>query len=583
MSHSNSRESILAAILSKENFWPAEPRTLQDTGLPASSIESLICKRLAVVGLASGRQMSKHVCIPFHLMEELYQSLRERQIIVHKGSAPLNDYTYSLTDKGRQRAQSDYLACAYAGPAPVPLMDYVVSAEAQTIRHESPKRRQLEQAFTDISVNREIFETLGPAINSGTGLFLYGAPGNGKTTIAKHVIRCFGQHIWVPNSIVDDGQIIKLFDPSLHEVVEEQDDELLANATFDSRWLRIKRPTVIVGGELTLDSLEIRHDPKTNVSEAPLQMKSNCGCFLIDDFGRQRIEPTELLNRWIVPLENRIDYLTLSTGKKIQVPFEQLIVFSTNLDPSDLVDEAFLRRIPYKILVRDPERAEFHELFKYNAEIFNCEYRPEVVESLLAKHYFTAGRELRRCHPRDLLKQVRNYCVYNDIRVEMREEYFDYVVNSYFADNVMKERTGKRPADTPDPTSTSPTAGPTESPTPAESVSPAPLSLEPSNRAPQVAPSASPASLTTAAVQQTGNRTMVCNPRDIADAPIPSLAAATLSANHTQAPSLAERTLAVPRGQIQASSAMAPPNTTGAGERPLVHTQRDAHLIDPRR
>ncbi len=580
MSNSSSRDSILAAILSKENFWPAEPRSLQDTGLPTSAIESLVCKRLAVVGMSSGRQLAKHICLPFQLMEELYQSLRERQIIVHKGSAPLNDYTYALTEKGRQHAQSDYLACAYAGPAPVPLVDYVVSAEAQTIRHESPKRRQLEEAFTEISVNREIFETLGPAINSGTGLFLYGAPGNGKTTIAKHVIRCFGQHIWIPNSIIDDGQIVKLFDPSLHEVVDEADDELLANATFDSRWLRIKRPTVIVGGELTLDSLEIRHDPKTNVSEAPLQMKSNCGCFLIDDFGRQRIEPTELLNRWIVPLENRIDYLTLSTGKKIQVPFEQLIVFSTNLDPSDLVDEAFLRRIPYKILVRDPERAEFHELFKYNAEIFKCEYRPEVVESLLAKHYFTAGRELRRCHPRDLLKQVRNYCVYNDIRIEMREEYFDYVVNSYFADNVMMERPGKRGAtdailnDQPQPSvPLCPQAA-------TDSAQEPPADPELSVPCP---PSAPPAPTKPLAGNEVAARTMVCDPREIAEAPIPPNASTEPPTDRSFSPTLPQRTLAAGLAQLHTTSFSQASEPTGDGKHPLVQTQRDAHLIDPRR
>ncbi len=438
-SQRTSRESVLAAILSKENFWPAEPQVLRDTGLSSSFVESLIGKRLSVVGLSTGRQLAKHICLPFHLLEATFQSLRERQIIVHKGSAPLNDYTYALTENGRDRARIDLNTCSYVGPAPVPLVDYVVSAEAQTIRAESPKRKQLESAFKDISVNRDIFETLGPAVNSGAGLFLYGEPGNGKTTLAKRVIRCFGQQVWIPHALIDDGQIIKLFDPSLHEQAEEDENSLVSRSTFDSRWVRVRRPTVVVGGELTLDSLEIRHDATSNVSEAPLQLKSNCGCFLIDDFGRQRVEPTELLNRWIVPLENRIDYLTLSTGKKIQVPFEQLIVFSTNLDPSDLVDEAFLRRIPYKIFVRDPERKEFHALFRFYAKSYGCEYRPEVVDRLLAKHYLTAGRPMRRCHPRDLLSQVRNYCVYNDIRLEMRDEYFDHVVRSYFADVVMSE------------------------------------------------------------------------------------------------------------------------------------------------
>jgi predicted ATPase with chaperone activity len=189
---------------------------------------------------------------------------------------------------------------------------------------------------------------------------------------------------------------------------------------------------------LTLDSLEIRHDPRSNVSEAPLQLKSNCGCLLIDDFGRQRIEPADLLNRWIIPLENRHDFLTLSTGKKFQVPFEQLIIFSTNLEPSDLVDEAFLRRIPYKIEIDDPDAAEFHELFRLYAKTFDCEYRPEVVDYLLKTHYQNSGRPLRRCHPRDLLNQVRDYCAYNDLQMEMRPNYFDRVIKSYFTVVVAK-------------------------------------------------------------------------------------------------------------------------------------------------
>ena len=189
---------------------------------------------------------------------------------------------------------------------------------------------------------------------------------------------------------------------------------------------------MVVGGELTLDSLEIRHDPHSNVSEAPLQLKSNCGCLLIDDFGRQRIEPAALLNRWIVPLESRHDFLTLPTGKKIKVPFEQLIIFSTNLEPSDLVDEAFLRRIPYKIEIGDPNEEEFHRLFELYARTFQCRYRAEVIDYLVSHHYRPHGRQMRRCHPRDLLTQIRNYCSYNDLPITMEPEHFDRVVRSYF-------------------------------------------------------------------------------------------------------------------------------------------------------
>jgi len=423
---------FLSSILSDENFHPAEPRSIEDTGLSITFVEALVCKYLLVVGSASGRGIAKQICLPFGALEGVYQSLRSRQILVHTGSAPLSDYNYTLTEQGRERAQSFSEACAYVGPAPVPLIDYVLSVEAQTIRAESPQRDQLQKAFEGISVDQNMFESLGPAINSGAGMFLYGAPGNGKSTLAKRITMCFGQQIWVPHAVIEDGQIIKVYDAAYHEPVEEKEHSLLKAAEFDRRWVRIRRPTVVVGGEMTMDTLEIRHDPRSNVSEAPLQMKSNCGCLLVDDFGRQRIEPAELLNRWIVPLENRHDFLTLSTGKKIQVPFEQLIIFSTNLEPADLVDEAFLRRIPYKIEIGNPSEEEYHALFRIYSKQFECEYNEQVVNYLLDTHYRAAKRPLRRCHPRDLLGQIRNYCAYNGLPLEMRPDHFDRVVKSYF-------------------------------------------------------------------------------------------------------------------------------------------------------
>lgn len=423
---------LLATIMADESFRPSEPATLQEAGLPVSLVESLVIKRLAVVGMSSGRQLANDLCLPFAALEKMYQHLRSRQMIVHSGSAPLNDYNYALTETGVDRAAAARQACSYVGPAPVTLMDYVLSAEAQTIRAEAPKRTQLRHAFRDISINEALFESLGPAINSGAGLFLYGEPGNGKSTIAQRITQCFGHEIWVPHAIFEDGQIIKFFDAAYHQQAQDDSDSLIHEAAFDKRWVKIRRPTVVVGGELTMDSLEIRHDPNSNVSEASLQLKSNCGCLLVDDFGRQRIEPQELLNRWIVPLESRVDFLTLSTGKKIQVPFEQLIIFSTNLEPSDLVDEAFMRRIPYKIEIGDPSPKEFHVLFQIYCDRFKCEYRPEVVDYLINTHFLGVKRRLRRCHPRDLLNQIRSFCVYNELPMEIRPEYFDRVVKSYF-------------------------------------------------------------------------------------------------------------------------------------------------------
>jgi predicted ATPase with chaperone activity len=424
--------SLLASIFSDDPFLPAEPASIEETGLSASLIEGLICKYVLVIGSTSGRAIAEQICLPFRILDDIFRSLRQRQILVHSASAQMNDYYYGLTEQGRQWAQRLAESCAYVGPAPVPLEDYLVSVDAQTIRAEAPKQHDLRKAFSDISVNDDLFGLLGPAINSGAGLFLYGAPGNGKTTMAARITKCFGQDIWIPRTLTEDGQLIKLYDAAFHHARESNDKSLLKNNDHDRRWIKIRRPTVIVGGELTLDALEIRHDPVSNVSEAPLQLKSNCGCLLIDDFGRQRIEPTELLNRWIVPLENRHDFLTISTGKKIQVPFEQLIIFSTNLDPTDLTDEAFLRRIPYKVEVLDPDLAEFHSLFEKLADSFHCEYHKEVVDRLVQRHYEVQNRPLRRCHPRDLLLQIRNFCAYNDLPMEMTDENMDRVVRSYF-------------------------------------------------------------------------------------------------------------------------------------------------------
>jgi len=427
------QDSLVASLLSGESFCPTRPTSIQETGLGEELVEQLICKYLAVFGTSKGRTIADCICLPFNIVETVLGALRTSQFVVHAGSAPFNDYYYSLTTEGRVRARAFLDACAYVGPAPVPLMDYVISVEAQSITAEAPGPEKLVEAVRDISVDPSLFDSLGPAINSGAGMFLYGAPGNGKSTLAKRITLCFGQSIWIPHALYEDGQVIKFYDSAYHKQVPGDQQNLTKYVEYDRRWLKISRPTVVVGGELTMDNLELRHDSRTNVNEAPLQMKSNCGCLLIDDFGRQRIEPSQLLNRWIVPLEMRHDFLTLPTGKKMQVPFDQLVIFSTNLEPRDLVDEAFLRRIPFKIEIGDPNEEEFRYLFELYARSFGCEYRPEVIDDLLERHYRPTNRRLRRCHARDLLLQIRSYCNYMSQPMELRPEYFDRAVKSYFA------------------------------------------------------------------------------------------------------------------------------------------------------
>ncbi|MDA7978483.1 MAG: AAA family ATPase [Pirellulales bacterium] len=435
---SSSEASLLSALLSGERYWPTEPQSIAELGLSEPFLDSLICKLLLTNGDTSGRSMTANACIPFSIVEETLSRLRSRRLVTHTGAGQLNDYVYTLTDEGRSRARIFYQECAYVGPAPVPLLDYVISVEAQAIGEEAIRRADLTDAFHDIFVTQEMLDLLGPAVNSASGMFLYGAPGNGKSTLAHRITACFGQSIWLPHAVIDGREIITVFDPAYHHQ-SASTAGATAGGEFDKRWIRVRRPTVVVGGEMTMDNLEIRRDPVSQISEAPLQMKSNCGCLLIDDFGRQRVEPAELLNRWIIPLENRHDFLTLSTGKKIKVPFEQLIIFSTNLDPAELVDEAFLRRIPYRIEVMDPGEDEFHSLFQIAASQTGCEYDPDVVNYILEQHYQPQGRPVRRCHARDLLLQLRNYCTYNDLAFEMRQDYFDRVADGFFTRDFQHE------------------------------------------------------------------------------------------------------------------------------------------------
>ncbi|HEY2881047.1 MAG TPA: AAA family ATPase [Pirellulales bacterium] len=425
-------ESLLAALKLDEGFRPQELRSEQESGLSAALIEDLILKYLAGVGSASGRAVADHLCLPMVVLENRYTALRSRQEISPVSSGMLGDYIYRLTDQGREKAQRAIRECAYAGPAPVPLEDYANSVQAQNIRSEKPRQKQLEAAFADIVVSKDLLQQLGPAINAGKGMFIYGPPGNGKTTIAQRITRCFGQSIFVPHAIVEDGQIIKLYDGACHQQVRSGTQSIIREAEFDRRWVRIHRPTVVIGGELTMDNLELKHNAVSNVNEASLQLKSNCGCLLIDDFGRQRVDPVELLNRWIVPLENHVDYLTLGNGKKIEVPFEQLIIFSTNLEPHKLADEAFLRRIPFKIEVGAPDSQEFHTLFRMFAEKHHIDCPDEMVDYLIRKHYTGCDRPLRRCHARDLLEQIQYYCEYNEYPPTVNDQHLDYAVRNYF-------------------------------------------------------------------------------------------------------------------------------------------------------
>ena len=418
----------------EEAFHPPEPQSLADTGLTTEEVEKLILKYLLARGSAIGRKVAQQVCVPFGLIDPLLKSLKQEQLIIFKNAATMGDYEYALTEMGRERARRFTEECTYFGAAPVALKDYLQAMARQSIAKQHATVDDLKEAFGDLIISEKMLSKLGPAINSGRGMFLFGEPGNGKTSIAERVTNCFGSSIWIPRALGIDGDIIRIYDPAVHELVDQPTPEGIFNLTgIDQRWIHIRRPTVVVGGELTMAELEVRQNSVTKICEAPLQLKSNCGTLVIDDFGRQRMPVAELLNRWIVPLEKRYDFLNLPSGKKIQVPFDQIIIFSTNLEPRDLVDGAFLRRIPYKIQVPDPTPEQFHKLCEIMAPNLGFQYNKEAVDYLIAKHYEPIGRPMRACQPRDLLLQVRNFCMYHNIPKVITEEAFDFACENYFS------------------------------------------------------------------------------------------------------------------------------------------------------
>lgn len=415
-------------------FVPRAPEALEQMGLREDDVQKLVLKYLLQKGAALGREISSQIKIPFGILFPLLKEWKNEQLVTYRAAGEMGDYLFAIVELGRERARKYSEECSYFGAAPVGLPEYLKAMELQTIAGKEATEADLQQAFSDLLITETMFDRLGPAINSGRGMFLFGEPGNGKTSIAERITRCFGDTVWIPRTLGIDGDVIRLFDPGVHEEIQdEQSRGLFDLSGVDPRWVRIRRPTVVAGGELTMNELEVTQNPVTKICEAPLQLKSNCGTLVIDDFGRQTMPVDVLLNRWIVPLEKRFDYLNLPSGKKIQVPFDQLIIFSTNLEPNDLVDGAFLRRIPYKIEVPDPSREHFRKLFQIMAPKVGLLYELEEIDYLIDTHYVAKNRPFRNCQPRDLLQQVRNYCIYKKVPKVVTRESLDFAVENYFS------------------------------------------------------------------------------------------------------------------------------------------------------
>jgi len=412
--------------LSRKKFFPPVLENLSQTGLNEKLIEDLIFKLLLSRGVMTGRQIADGICLHFKIIEQILSDLKKQLFLAYRSDAGINDFAYMLTEQGRAKALIAAETSAYVGSAPVPFTDYLKSVESQSIQNETPGVEELREAFHDLVLEQYVFYTLGPAINSGRGVFLYGAPGNGKTSIAKRVHKCFKDAIYIPKTLLIAGELLKFYDPQWHNAVEDK------GLPYDRRWIKIERPAVIVGGEMDLDSLGIKYNPQTKISEAPLQLKANCGTFVVDDFGRQRISPRDLLNRWILPLEKRIDFLTLSNGIKFQVPFDELLIFCTNIDPKELLDEAFLRRIPYKVKLKDPSEEKFRHIMKFVAPQYNIAYDEAMVDYLIDK-YFRGKRPFRSCHPRDILEQIVNASAYQRIQPRMTKDLINLAAFNYFA------------------------------------------------------------------------------------------------------------------------------------------------------
>jgi hypothetical protein len=410
-----------------ESMGPPVPEELAETDVPESFLCDLALKIVAALPDPSTAGVTERLRLPRALTEEILQQLYREKMIEVKLQSAMGATRYGMLDKGWAQLARARAFCGYDGAAPVSLRDYAHMMRLQAVPARHATMDSVRAAFRDLVLPDSLMQTVGCVVNSRRSLFLSGPPGTGKTAVAERINASLPGAIWIPYAIEIDGQVIRVFDAHNHRPAAND----ATPAEYDRRWVCIERPLVIVGGELTLENADLTWSESARFYEAPFQMKSNGGTLVIDDFGRQRVAPADLLNRWIVPLERRVDYLTLHTGKKIEVPFEQLVVFATNLEDKDLVDEAFLRRMGYRARVEPPTPAAYIEIFKRAAHTRGMRVEQVCLDYIL-NNYMISHRQMKSCEPRDLLDRVLDICLFEGQPIELTPKVIDSAWRNYF-------------------------------------------------------------------------------------------------------------------------------------------------------